>query len=343
MKTRIRRNTKVISLLIAVIMLITIVPSTPAHAVSRSILGEISCGANQTIPLYTGPSVMGLYQPYATIGAIENGWSVYIVGEENGWYQILMGVGGLEATAYVPKSQVIQITAGPIQQISFTGGLRYSAANQQVWSIDEISTRLHIGNLSYDQSFTLLYQYNHNGYSISYIEFSTPSGPARGYLFNGNMFKPHTVLANGDYETKVARVISNATVYHENNAGVSAGSVYTGEIVTVITKNGDWVYVEYNVSAGRKRGFMSANCLSIYAPTGYVFKDNYMYSFSPALERCWGTMNIYAGPNNTYPLLDTVTDAWFFPYYNSMSNYTGSWCFVSYQTSNGTYKAGWTP
>jgi len=346
-----RTNLRVVSWLIPTIviaMLITMMPKT-TYAVSRAITGQISCGQNQSLPVYSGPSAITLYDPYTRIGTVANGALVYIVSEEIGWYQILYGVNGQEAIAYIPRSQVIQLTYGPIPLISFTGGQRYSAANQQVWSVDELSTRVHIGNIDYEQGFTLLDQYSYNGYVISYIEYSTSSGPARGYLFNGFMFKPYPVLPNGDHDTKVARVLANASVYYTLSSP-GAGSVYKDELVTVITKFGNTVYIEYNASSGRKRGFLSVDYLSIYnKPSGFQFLDNYFNLSQPAhIYPVTSPTNIYAGPSTKYAVTDTLNGSGppyvtFGPYFDSMYYaITGDWCFVTYSV-NGVWKSGWTP
>ena len=136
-----------------------------------------------------------------------------------------------------------------------------------VKSCDDFNIAVKVGSVFEGEGITVLYDYGYSDasktYIVAYIEFSTSSGTKRGYVYNDQ-------LDNASYATSVARVTDTSPAYSgPDSSYVKLGGAYYNEFVSILAKEGDWAFVEYNTSSGRKRGFMSYSKLSNYNHPGW--------------------------------------------------------------------------
>lgn len=295
-----------LSLILCLAMCLAVMPCTTAMASSPSIRGYSTTA--QTV--YTGPSSSN----YASIGSISNGEQIYVLGQERGWYHIVYNVNsGGQKSGYVPISNVRNISGGTPAEDDFWGGYAISNVAQTVYSCDDYSTKLSIGSISAQEGVTRLYGYNStasNGqtYSVLFIEYSTSSGAKRGYMFNPNFSYPYS-------ETCVGRMTMGCNTYYGAYSSLSywdgcsfakAGFVGNGEYVAVLAKNGDHMYIEYNTSAGRKRGHVSSTYVALYHSPGH-FADVPFYS-SGTITLSTGYKDVRSGPGSAYPVIGSVSN-----------------------------------
>lgn len=206
---------------------------------------------------------------------------------------------------------VLMLTALiPVQAYAYAdelgiGGLNYASRNIPVY--DQPHGGSVIGTIYQYESYTVLAEYYWDGYI--WVDYSTPNGAKRGYIY--------VEQDEGRFRSDApARVIANSNVYYgRNDLGSNyqrAGAVYAGEYVAVIAQSGNWSYVEYNTTSGRKRGYMpSYNLeLSLYTPDQFAS----IYNDYPPSDRenhrfdCDATMTVYAGPTKLYAKVGTVSD-----------------------------------
>lgn len=233
---------------------------------------------------------------------------------------------------------VILISLGMIPVIStsaaenYDGGWAFSKANHTVYNAPSGGSA--IGSIG-REGITVL---SRTG-NVYYIEYSTSNGPKRGYIRNPNL--DTSCLSS----SCVAKITIGSNLYYGPNTSIYAatgGSVSAGEYVSVISKENNWVYVEYNTNSGRKRGYMPYANLSCYNRPTY-FADFYMsggkinqFSFSEPT-------NVYFGPNdaNSYATVGYVdsSDGNVPVYYSYYYGNGEVFHYVEYMV-NGKYKSG---
>ncbi len=190
---------------------------------------------------------------------------------------------------------------------NYDGGIGYALAGKTVYSSSSLSSK--IGSIYANEGMTIL----NVGSSYYYVEYSTANGAKKGYISKSSVA---TDLSN----TCVAKVTRSATTYYGHNTGYyySSGSVSAGELVVILAKNDDWVYVEYNTNSGRKRAYMSYSALSCYNRPG-IFPDLWPYN-SPKFEvSTKSNFQVYSGPSNQYAKTEYVSSS-----VNVMTLYSGT-------------------
>lgn len=229
---------------------------------SRDILGYSESA--QTV--YSGPDSSN----YSSIGSIIAGEKLYILGTSAGWYHIQYVISGtdngdhveLEKAGYIPIGSLSSISGTPSEE-QFTVGQAYPQQGLNVQTCDDFDISTKLGSVSAGEGVTILYDYGYSdwtgkSYRVAFIEYSTASGTKRGYVYKDQ-------LDNASYPTSVARVMDTNSAYSgPDNSYVKLGGAYYNEYVTILAKNtgNDWVFVEYNTSTGRKRGYMLYTKLS---------------------------------------------------------------------------------
>lgn len=124
------------------------------------------------------------------------------------------------------------------------------------------------------------------------MEYSTSSGAKRGYIIGSP-----NVAYNSAYSS-AAKVTTIANVYYGTDASKyeKVGAVYADETVALLAKNSYWAYIEYNTTAGRKRGYVYANTVQSYnTPSSGTWGT--LYTLRTA--KTWhmdGTYDVYSGP-----------------------------------------------
>ena len=255
-----------------------------------SLLSDTSKTGNmvsaQTV--YAGPSD----SDYAKVGSVDPNEVVYILGQQSGWYHIQYHAGSVQKSGFVPKSTLhnINVSDSDINEEIMTGGQRYAQKNLSLQSCDNTSISTTLGTVYAGEGLTLLYDYGYTGdngsYRIAYIEISTSTGTKRGYVYNDQ-------LDNAGYNTSVARVTATNSAYSgPDNSYVKLGGAYYNEFVSILAKEGDKVFVEYNTTSGRKRGYMSYSNLYNYNHPGWYndFATNQRFKTSISTTYCiWWT------------------------------------------------------
>ena len=285
--------------------------------------------SNTAQTVYTGPGT-----DYVSAGSISDGERVYIMDKEPGmnWYRIVYNVNGSPAqnSGYVPTNTMDVLTNTP-QEANYSNGFQaYSAEDQAVYSgptMDIVD-----GSIGYHEGITVFYTFTPTNLptrTAYYIEYSTSSGPKRGYIIEG-------IIKNDD--SGVARVNNNADLYYGLSTSnfAKAGTVYANETVTILQKSNDWVYIEYDTNSGRKRGYLSQGHLHKYRPTGFEYADMPYDYYAPVDNVIEARRNVYAGPSSAYPVIgyvenEIVKSFGYFP--PDGAN------FIRYNTSSG-YKCG---
>lgn len=236
-------------------------------------------------------------------------------------------------------SIVTLITAFPLGTLvahaaeNYDGGWAIAYNNQEVFN--EISCSTHKGTIYADEAVTVL---NVSG-NVAKIQYSTSGEPKTGYVPLSSLYTGF--LAN----TCVAQVTTSSNTYFGNSTSYGrTGSVSAGELVVVLAKNNDWVYVEYNTTSGRKRGYMLYSKLSCYNRPSY-FPD--LYTYNKSQEDVWSRpyssgSKIYSGPSRRYTVIDTLSNSIELPVYYSFCwplNGPTEYEYVEY-TINGVKKSG---
>lgn len=172
------------------------------------------------------------------------------------------------------------------------GGYALSTRTQSVRSANSASASV-IGTIYAYEGMTVLTQLGSN----MYIEYSTPSGPKRGYLINAQM----------DWRwidhSRVGRVNSSTNVRYgpSSSAYDVAGSISSGEYVAVLGMGNGWAYVEYNASVGRKRGYIPTSVLTTYG-------SHSLYGLYSCEGDLHASANVLSGPGDGYPTIGSVSN-----------------------------------
>lgn len=274
--------------------------------------------------VYAGPDSSN----YFKVGSVSNGEMVYLLGQQAGWYHIQYMVTGTsqQKSGFVPVSTVNN-NGYSVHEEQMTGGQRYPKQGLEVMSVDDSAIYVKVGSVYQGEGVTVLYDYGYSdankGYGISYIEFSTSSGTKRGYVYTDQ-------LESASYPTSVARVIDTNSAYAgPDNSFVKLGGAYYNEFVTVLAKNtgNDWIFVEYNTSSGRKRGYMSYSKLQNYNHPG-MYND---LATNQGLRQATQQLTVYGGPNNNNANIGMVFNQEIVSFFDSEKGYA----YVEYSTTNG--------
>lgn len=207
---------------------------------------------------------------------------------------------------------------------NYNGG--WAMADQTISVYSDVSCTTKIGTIYQHEGFTML---NNLGYNKAYVEYSTSSGAKRGYVSGGYGYMNPSC---------VAVVTTSSTLYYGNNTGTYqvAGTVYSGELVAVLAKNDNWVYVEYNTNSGRKRGYMPFTNLSCYNRPG-IFRDLYNFKNSGWSEYVSGTYNVRSGPSTQYPAVGTISNE-NVTILGSESTGGYTWSYIEYTVNGSSQK-----
>lgn len=299
-------------------------PSTEQGVQSRSATNNPAYSTvNQTV--YAGPDSKN----YAEVGSIDANEKIYILGQSFGWYHIQYIVTGTgkQKSGMIPKENVRNLTITGVHEENMTGGLRYANHNISVQSCDDFQISTSLGSIYEGEGVTLLYDYGitdskGNTYRVAYIEFSSPSGTKRGYMYANQ-------LDNASYSTSVARVITTSNIISgPTNAYSTIGAVAYKEFVSIIGKMNNTIYVEYNTITGRKRGYMPFDCVVPYKE-GIYYPDFY-YPSSNNIKKVNGNYDVYFGPNTNYSAVGSVS-------YENVFYLTAEngFAYIEYSTSSG--------
>lgn len=274
--------------------------------------------------VYFGPSSTD----YAKVGSVDANEKIYLLGQSAGWYHIQYHVGstGTQKSGYVPISTVTNIVANPaVHEEVLIGGYRYANSKITIYSCDDLDIAVSVGSVFQGEGVSLIYSYAYSdsskNYNISFVEYSTSSGTKRGYTYTSN-------LSSVNYNTSIARVVSTSSAYSgPDTSYVKLGGAYYNEYVAILGKHGNWAFVEYNTSSGRKRGYMSysnlENCNIANSYNGFASNQG--------LKKATEELTVYGGPNSNYANIGTIFDEEVISCLGSEREYA----YIEYCTANG--------
>lgn len=256
---------------------------------------------NQTV--YHGPALVD--DTYASVGSVDNGESVYVLATSMGWYHIQYNVGstGKQKTGYIPQSSVASITGGTLTEEDFFGGYCYATTELDVRTCDDFSLTAPVGTLYKNEGCTFLFSYKMGANEVAFIEYASSSGTKRGYVYSKYLKFP--------CETIVCIAKENLKVYAGPSTSIYAqlGSIYITELISVLAKEGSWIYVEYNTSSGRKRGYVDWNKVDPRDyKAGTAFNDFYITPSNGDCHIVDESVNVYGGPTKDYAKIGTVNN-----------------------------------
>lgn len=217
----------------------------------------------------------------------------------------------------------------PIQAFASTdynGGWAQAWVTQPVYSSAD-SSASRIGTIYATEGITVLWISG----DVAYIEYSTSSGTKRGYLHSPNIHL-------NTYNNSVGRVTVNSTVYYGESTSTyqQAGTVYADEFVSILGEEDGWLYIEYNTSSGRKRGYIAESNVYMYYWGRHVAIP---FNCKPyGLSNYWVTGNhtVYAGPSTQYCTVGSVSDGELVYYGSSYTDTAGRlFSYIEYYV-NGT-------
>lgn len=281
--------------------------------------------------VYAGPS----NSDYATVGSVSNGELVYILGQEAGWYHIQYIVTGKnqQKSGFVPVSTVDN-NGYYIHEEQMVGGQNFAKKQVNILSCDDFDIAVSLGSVFEGEGLTELYGYQYTdankSYGVAYVEISTSTGTKRGYMYLSD-------LTGVNYPSSVARVTETNTAYAgPDSSYVKLGGSYLNEYVTIIAKDtgNDWVWVEYNTTSGRKRGFMSYSKLSNYNHPG-SYND---LPINNGIRSATKALDVYGGPNTSSAKIGSIGNQEIVSIYNTERGYA----YIEYTTSSGA-KRGYVP
>ncbi|AVQ95882.1 hypothetical protein DRA42_06350 [Ethanoligenens harbinense] len=259
---------------------------------------------------------------YAQVGSVDNGEYISIIDFEQGWLYIEYGTANGNKRGYVPSGSVSY--SGSVPTADYHGGY-YNApnANLNVYYLPTVSG-LSVGSIYAYEGATVL----ETSGNIAYIEYSSPSGTKRGYVWTSQLCSRH------DGVIGIVTASSTPVYAGTDTHFASVGSIDRTEYTVILKSSGLWAFVEYNTPSGRKRGYTWVENIG----------DHYSLSNLPSIEitRNLGvsTANLpaYTGPNPNYAQMGSVFAG---DQVNIITENEYGWCYVEYYTGGSASKRGY--
>lgn len=190
------------------------------------------------------------------------------------------------------------------------------------------------------EGFTVLDVKNVTGvgtvYRVNYSTSKSGSGYP-GYVKNPNLY------VNDLSTTCAGTVNSSVTVYGGPQIAtqLKLGSLSAGETVAVLNSESGWYYVEYNTTAGRKRGYVQAAYINADYPSvlrGFMQTTN-QHNAWPLTAN--GT--VYGGPSERYaPIGSLNSSGEAVTVYRTYQYGADSFFYIGYKVNNtGLVKFGY--
>lgn len=251
------------------------------------------------VNVYAGPDS----SVYCSVGSVKLE-TVNILAKSMGWYHIEYDVSNNQRkTGYVPQSSLINIKGAALTEEDFYGGYCYAKTELNVRTCDNFDRTAKVGTLGQYEGCTFLFSYMVGDKNIAFIEYSTSTGTKRGYVYSDYLVFP--------YETIVCIANEELVVYSgPSTSHAQLGKLYANELMSLLAKEGNMIYVEYNTTGGRKRGYVDWTKVN---PRDYVegtnFKDFYEKTQIGKINTgAWVNSRqiIYGGPNTTYANIGAV-------------------------------------
>lgn len=275
--------------------------------------------------VYAGPDASN----YATIGSVSSGEKIYLLGQSAGWYHIqyIVTSSGKQKSGFVPVTTVNN-NGYSVHEEQMTGGQNFATETINILSCDDFDLAVSVGSVFSGEGMTVLYTYEYidsnKSYNIAYVEISTSSKTKRGYIYSDK-------LSGINYPSSVARIKENNPAYSGPGSNyVRIGSASENEYVTILAKNtgNDWVFVEYNTTSGRKRGFMSYSKMSNCNHPG-LYND---LPVNNGLRAAIEGMDVMGAPSEYSSKIGSISKQEVVSLYNTERGYA----YIEYSTANGS-------
>lgn len=201
------------------------------------------------------------------------------------------------------KNRVLSILIAMITILSILPCITVSAYNslsggyaRVTSSSDVIQNGNIVANIDVGEGVTVLDNTSSNTQVL--IECNTPDGPKIGYVSRDVLECQGNCL-----DSVYGYVRVSASTYYSPDYNHYAGYIYSGENVAVLRRSGDWVYIEYNVSDGkRKRAYTLASNISFSTlsnslatkPKNVFYQDERSFTGEFTVST---TKTVYSGPN----------------------------------------------
>ena len=287
--------------------------------------------------VYHGPDSSN----YAKVGSIDAGEDpVYILATSMGWYHIeyLVTSTGKHKTGYIPASVVSSYSGGELTEEDFYGGYCYATTELDVRTCDDFSLTAPVGTLFKHEGCTFLFSYNMGNNEVAFIEYATSSGTKRGYVYSKYLKFP--------CETIVCVAKENIPVYGgpSSNTYAHFGTIYQNELMSLLAKESNWIYVEYNTTKGRKRGYVDWTKVDPRDYTsGTYFNDFYK---TPSNSDCHindesQSVAVYGGPSTSYSKIGSVNCENITCFWTNNDSYADLTCIEYVVSSTGLLKRGY--
>lgn len=273
---------------------------------------------------------------YATAGSVDKDEEVYILSKAFGYYHIQYKVTGTnqQKQGYVPMLSVEDYSGPAPQEEDYYGGYCYASTELDVRTCDDFNLTAPVGTLFLREGCTMIFHYDfvdgNRSYHVAYIEYSSPNGTKRGYVYNQYLVFPH--------DTCVGVVNSASTVYGSPNSdSAELGALGSLEFVGLLAKEGDNIYVEYNTVGGRKRGYIKYSEITAYNRPA-SFPD--FYSNGETAHVPDERITVYGGPNTNYAELGAVRNEEIINFHTN-NEYFAYTCIEYVVTGTGQKKRGY--
>lgn len=158
-----------------------------------------------------------------------------------------------------------------------------------------------------------------------YIEYNTSNGHKRGYVPSGTVSYSGSLPTANYLDGYYNATTGERNIYYlPSTSGLTVGSVYSGEGVTVLSTDGDVSYVEYSSSSGTKRGYVDNSNLAS--------RHDGILGIVTA-----SSTSVYSGTDTNFYCVGSIGKT----EYAVLLKDNGIWAFVEYNTPSGR-KRGYT-
>lgn len=186
----------------------------------------------------------------------------------------------------------------------YGGSLGIVNAKTNVYKEKACST--YQGYLYAGETFTILEEC---GNGVWFIRYSMSSGPKTGYIKWTYIYDAW--LMGYSTTTCLAKPKGHTDVYYGNSSTeyVRAGYVDQEEYVVFLSEDDEWTYIEYDTTAGRKRGYVPSSSLTVLNGGPRHNGDFYLMAglFPGTTTYISGTYDVYSGPNTVYTKIGSVS------------------------------------
>lgn len=159
-----------------------------------------------------------------------------------------------------------------------------------------------------------------------YIEYNTSGGHKRGYVPSGTVSYSGSLPTANYLDGYYNATLGNTSIYYLNSAtGITVGTVYGGEGITVLDTASGVSFIEYSSSSGTKRGYVANSQLDTRSDgiVGVVTASS---------------TSVYSGTDTNFYRIGSIGQT----EYSVLLEDNGIWAFVEYNTPSGR-KRGYTP